>query len=224
MPLTGRLVCSTPRFVLRFLLFAGLVLGSLVGPRASAQSVFGPPMSPPPATPRPFENEPSLRAVRADRHPPVRFSVAPKSERKDLRLYVERGMNAVLGPGGNRDTSELVPLCSPPCEMSLRARSYVLGVSAGERGAVKVHPMLQLRDGDQVSVHYNSRLPMRVVGWVLLLAGTTAGGALLAAGLPAQGDPSLAMVVSGSALLTVSLGVGLWFVNMPDAAKGWVTR
>lgn len=133
-------------------------------------------------------------------------------------------MNAVLGPGGNRDASELVPLCSPPCEMSLRSRGYVFGVSSGDRGAVKVDPVLRVRDGDHVVIHYNSRLPLRILGWVLLLAGTTAGGLVLASGLPAQDPTIAARVAGGAALLGVSLGVGLWFVNVPDSARGWVTR
>ena len=219
----------------RFLLLLGpllatLLLGSplLVLAQSTLDSpgdtIVNKPMSPPPATPRPPDTEPTLRVVRSDRHPPVRFSVSPNSDKQNLRLYQERGMNAVLGPGGNRDTSELVPLCSPPCEMSLRSRNYVFGVSSGDRGAVKVDPILHVHDGDQVVVHYNSRLPLRIIGWVLLLAGTTAGGLVLASGLPAQ-DPSIpARVAGGAALLGVSLGVGLWFVNVPDSAHGWVTR
>jgi hypothetical protein len=218
-------VCSTPQFVVRLLLSLGLLLtGLLVSAPLSAQSVIGPAMSPPPATPKPRDDEPTLRAVRSDLHRPIRFSVSPNSEKQTLRLYQERGVNPVLGPGGNADSSEMLPLCSPPCEISLRSRSYVFGVSAGERAAVKVQPVLRVRDGDQVVVHYNSRLPLRVVGWILLLAGSTAGGLLLATGLPAEDDAKPALVASGAALLAVSIGFGLWFVNVPDSAHGWVTR
>jgi hypothetical protein len=194
------------------------------GPLGDWGSAINKPMSPPPTEPGPTDAEPNVRAVREDLHPPVHFLIAPNSEKLDLKLYQERGVNPVLGPGGNQDHSEFVPLCSLPCDMSMRSRSFVFGVSTGRRSAVKVDPVLQLRDNDRVFLHYNSRLPLRITGWILLLAGTAAGGLLLGAGLPA-GEPAIpARVASGSVLMAVGLGFGLWFANMPDRATGWVVR
>ncbi|MFT3927177.1 MAG: hypothetical protein QM778_31820 [Myxococcales bacterium] len=211
--------------MLRNLLLAGLVLTSLlIGSPLAAQTVIGPPMSPPPANPPPPSDELTLRAVRSDRHPPVHFSVAPGSDKLELRLYQERGVNAVLGPTGNRDTSELVPLCSLPCEISLRPRAYVFGVSTGDRGAVKVDPVLQVHDGDQVVIDYRSRLPLRILGWVLLVGGAVGGGLLLAAGLPSEQPAIPARVAAGSVLLGVGIGFGLWFVNVPDRARATITH
>jgi hypothetical protein len=200
------------------------VTALLVSAPLSAQSVIGPAMSPPPSAAKPRDDGPTLRAVRSDLHPPVRFSVAPDSEKQSLRLYQERGVNAVFGPGGNRDTSEMLPLCSPPCEVSLRSRSYVFGVSTADRGAVKVEPVLQVRDGDQVVLKYNSHLPLRVVGWVLMFAGATAGGLLLASGTRAEAPAIAPRIIGGAVIMSVGLGFGLWFVNVPDSARGWVTR
>jgi len=222
---------ATP--VTRILLLLGALLNGLlsVAP-VSAQSTLDPPgtsiinkpMSPPPARIKPTGEEPHARLVQSDRHPPVRFSVATGSDKLNLRLYQERGMNAVLGPGGNRDSSELVPMCSPPCEVSLRSRAYVLAVSSGDRGAVKIDPVLNLHDGDHMEIHYQSRMPLRVLGWVLLLAGTTAGGILFGLGLPAQQPNVPSRIAGGAALLGVSLGCGLWFVNVPDSARAVITR
>jgi hypothetical protein len=192
------------------------------GVDATSPSIIDKPMSPPPVRSQ-APVDAHVREVRADLHPPVHFVLSPKSEKMDLTLYQERGMNAVLGPGGNRNASEFLPLCTLPCDLSLRAKPYVFGVSTGDRGAVKVSPVLQLKDSQRVVVQYNSRLPLRVFGWVLLLAGTAAGGLLLGAGV--SREPSKpGWIAGGAVLMSVSLGGGLWFANTPDSAKAWIER
>jgi hypothetical protein len=194
------------------------------GPEGSAPSSIWRAASKPPPKPRPLAQEPEMRSVREDLHPPVHFEASPYSEKLELTLYQERGVNAVLGPGGNRDVSEFMPLCPLPCDISLRSRTYVFAVTAEQRGAVRVKPALRVHDGDRVMVHYDSRLPMRIAGWVLLLGGTAGGGLLLGSGLHADSPVEPVRVASGAVLMAVSLGLGLWFANVPDRARAWVVR
>jgi hypothetical protein len=178
--------------------------------------------TPPPPLDAQLPSDGALRQPRSGLHAPTHFELARDSERDDLTLYVERGVNPILGPGGSHDMRTYLPLCSPPCEYTLRSRSYVLGVSAGNRAAIRVKPALQLREGDRVFIDYDSRLPMRIVGWVLLIAGASAGGVLLAAGFPAQGGTIPARIAGGATLLGLSIPFGLWFANTPDRARAWV--
>lgn len=215
----------------RFCLLLSLVAAFATSP-ASAQNVLeeraptaiDKPLSPPPPSSVPATFEPSLREPKEGRYPPTRFSVAPASERTDLTLYREHSVNPVLGPGGNHDNSTFSPLCTLPCEVNLRPRPYVFGVRAGDRAAVKVREVIDLRNGQDVHIHYDSRLGMRIFGWTLLLAGTAAGGLLLGSGIPAQGDLMPARVATGAGLMATSLVLGLWFANLPDRAYAFIAK
>jgi hypothetical protein len=158
----------------------------------------------------------------------VRFTLAQDSDRTDLTVYRQTAINPVLGAGGNAELSLFEPLCHVPCEASVRSGTHVFAVAAAARPAVKADPPLHVRRGQEVQLSYDSRLGLRISGWVFLVAGTLAGAALVAVGTPAAWEVERTvdtpMIVGGSILSAVSLVGGLWLANTPDRASVQVTR
>ncbi len=215
----------------RFLLACSMLCGAWFSPRL-AHAQIAPDRMLPSAVGSPMAQPPNYRQKAVDslvvpgrvEKPPMRFTIAPKSDTYELNLYVEHSINPILGPGGNVSAERYEPLCTLPCEVALRHRAYVFSVTHGTRGAVKVKPVLQLMEGDDVQIRYQSRRTMRVVGWILLLAGTSAGSILMGSGLRAERPTEPLRVTSGAVMMAASLGFGLWFANVPDRAFGSVTR
>lgn len=174
--------------------------------------------------PPPLKLEPTEKLVPKprDARPPVRFTLAPDSDLSELNLYAAKSINPILGPMGKSTIERFEPLCTLPCEVTLRHGAHLFSVSSGTRGHVAVSPILQLREGDEVQIHYQSRRLQRILGWTLLLAGTAAGSILLGSGLQVQKGTMPGRVAGGAVMMAASLGFGLWFSNMRDLAHGEV--
>jgi len=119
----------------------------------------------------------------------MRVSVADDSARKDLTLYVDRGLNPTLGPDQELGAGGYSPLCFAPCEFQLRNGRYTFAVAWGDtRQAVdpgrliKVRPQLDVRHGDQLILRHRSRLGVRIAGWFLLFAVVGAGAVVAGTG------------------------------------------
>jgi hypothetical protein len=176
----------------------------------------------PARAPRASPPKAQTAAPASETRPPVTFSVAEDSDREDLSIYLEKGINPILGSGGNVDLSVFEPLCRAPCEVDLRSGTHLFAVSAGPRATVRTDAPVLVRRGEHVVVHYDSRLGLRIAGWTLLITGASAGGLLTALGTPLYGDTDRAKLVGGSLLTVVGLVGGLWLANMPDRARAWV--
>jgi hypothetical protein len=161
--------------------------------------------------------------------PPLRVSLAPDSDRKDVTLYVDRGVNPILGPSGSTGANAFEPLCRPPCEFDLRNGTYCFGIMLdrpirGTWSLIKVRPELTVQRGDQLVIRHRSRLATRIVGWVALLA-VTSGGVWLASTGQEAGEPKEPLRIAGGTLLSIlGVGGGIALAILPDRVTGRVQR
>jgi hypothetical protein len=168
------------------------------------------------APPRsPFVREPSAE------RPATRFLRDERASREQLTLYLQREVNPVLGPGGSAETGLYQPLCALPCELGLRPGSYVFGLAAGTGPTIKTREPLVLRGGEQVLTRYDSRRVLRAAGWAVLIVGVLGGGALIVNG---HAHDLRARFITGNVLVALSLGSGLWMMNVPDRASAHISR
>lgn len=165
-------------------------------------------------------SSPFVRAPSADR-PATRFLRDERSSRGPLTLYLQREVNPVLGPGGSAETGLYQPLCPLPCELTLRPGSYVFGLAAGTGPTIKTAEPLALRGGEHVLARYDSRRILRVAGWTVLIVGVLGGGALIVNG---HAHDLRARFITGNVLVALSLGSGLWMMNVPDRASARLAR
>lgn len=158
----------------------------------------------------------------AAKRQPIRFSVAPDSDRRELTLFVKKGILPVLGPGGHAELGHFEPLCRAPCEFRLRSDTHVFGVAHDENPVIQLDRALPVRRGQELVVRYDGRRSLRITGWIVLLGSVAAGSALIALGQPLEAEAKIGMIVGGALLSVLGLGGGLWLANLPDRASGWV--
>jgi hypothetical protein len=157
---------------------------------------------------------------------PVELSIAADSERADLTLHLNEGVNPILGPGDRDDASRFRTLCTLPCSVSLRKGAHAFGVSAGEGPLIEVEPMLTLRPAahaDHVVVRYDERRGLRAFGWVVFAASAGLSLAMVTVGA-SDGFVDTGRAVIGALVPALGIVAGLWLAHLPDRATAWLAH
>lgn len=113
-------------------------------------------------------------------------------------------------------------ICNAPCDVEIPEGTYQLGIAQGTGDARRAGRPVDLRGDVTLDLRYESRTGMRIGGWVLFGLGAAAGGGLMVGSLFVGDsilDTNLPMLISGGAVLIVSVVVGMIFAFMQDAAE-----
>jgi hypothetical protein len=77
--------------------------------------------------------------------------------------------------------SQYQDLCTAPCELSMAAGEYRVGVSQGGGTVREIYEPLVLHGPTTLHLEYESRLGYRIAGWGLFFGGMIGGGAMIGA-------------------------------------------
>ena len=133
-----------------------------------------------------------------------------QAEDPSLTLYVVRGQQLAYGSvGGYTATAvgyHFESLCTAPCKLELAPNDYHFAIGQGVNTPLPLSNRVRIQSPSRVDLDYKSRRAVRIVGFVLGIAGSMAGLGLFVKGLTNESTP---MMITGGALSGGSLLVGL---------------
>lgn len=105
-----------------------------------------------------------------------------RAPRRDLTLHILDTSTSVPIPGRFEPLvfDSFHPLCVAPCDTTIDAGAYTLGISRGDGGAVRAGAPVTLEGERWLSLEHEDRTGIRVGGWVLLFLGPAAGAGVMA--------------------------------------------
>jgi hypothetical protein len=150
------------------------------GPAAS-------PAPPPLPAPHPEARHEDREARHEDGTRGDSVTVHVASDQDDVALLVQTGQSEFEGVGwGYRSwvavsgtSRNYAMICSAPCDAEVPLGTHRMALSLGGGRAAEADDTVRLTEPSTIQVHYESRLGMRVAGWLILGATVIAGSALV---------------------------------------------
>jgi hypothetical protein len=138
------------------------------------------PVRPPPAAPT--QPKPPVESG------PDKVDVHVASDQEDVALLVRSGQSEFEGVGAGYRSWVAVSgssrnyslICNAPCDTRLPLGTHRLALSQGGGRAAEASDAVRLTEPSTLRVHYESRLGIRVAGW-LIFAGSAIAGTILIA-------------------------------------------
>lgn len=151
------------------------------------------------------------------------------SEKPGLKVHVHVGSSEVTVHLRSVTVESYETLCVTPCTVHLRPGSYRFGISKDGADPTGADDFVEVVNGSTVEVEHRSHAGTRAAGWLTMIGGALAGGAMLIMAsnkcdVADENCESYDTALAGAGIVILSVGavIGYVLINKKDEAGAHV--